>query len=193
MTVDFCFFVKFAQFSDCDFVFISEFPFFEIFSLEYSHLWRYNTYESKPAEKRGHLIGKRRAPPQFRPYAVAAPEPWFLARQRAAYTLFFTSAVIRGSSSAYPRILRMLVSQPTGTGVSEASTYESSYENFTHCECFTPFSKTANGRNIEVCSFPSKRTHPAPAVKPEQRQCPEAVCDWLLALPFYTASSGLST
>lgn len=44
-----------------------------------------------------------------------------------------------------------------------------------------------------VCSFPSKRTHPAPAVKPEQRQCPEAVCNWLLALPFYTASSGLST
>lgn len=44
-----------------------------------------------------------------------------------------------------------------------------------------------------VCSFPSKRIHPAPAVKPEQRQCPEAVCDWLLALPFYTASSGLST
>lgn len=48
------------------------------------------SFPSKPTEKRGHLIGKRRAPPQFRPYAVAAPEPWFLARQRAAYTLFFT-------------------------------------------------------------------------------------------------------
>ena len=102
-------------------------------------------------------------------------------------------AVICGSGSAYTRILRLLVSQPTGTGVSEASTYEGSYENCTHRECFAPFSKTANGRDIEVCSFPSKRTHPAPAVKPEQRQCPEAVCDWLLALPFYTASSGLST
>lgn len=56
-----------------------------------------------------------------------------------------------------------------------------------------PFQRPRTVGILRFAVFPSKRTHPAPAVKPEQRQCPEAVCDWLLALPFYTASSGLST